>query len=75
MSDFADQGSDAESDDRERAIAEARRKAAAEAAAPVSNDCANGCGERRAAPSRYCSAECCEESERRARIRRNQGLR
>lgn len=75
MSDFADDGSAREEEERERAIAAARRKVAEAAAAPVSDDCANGCGEARRPPSLYCCSSCRDEADRRARIRRNQGLR
>jgi hypothetical protein len=75
MSDFSDPSDMAtfrETQDREGAIAAARRASELAAARPLPTECDNGCGEAPRERSRYCSSECREDHE--ARISRAKRL-
>ncbi len=74
MSDPTDRATEREEQERERAIAAARSKSSSPAA-PVSDDCANDCGELRVPPSRYCCLECRDAADYRETIRRKQNSR
>lgn len=73
MSDVTDIASAREEEDRDRAIAAARRAAAAQVF--VATECMNECGEPPRAGSRYCSAECLADHEARRRIEKRLGAR
>jgi putative NADPH-quinone reductase len=68
MADIFDQATEREEQERERAIAAARK--------PVSvlpfTGCCHNCGAHVAPSMRFCNAECCEDFERRAKARARQ---
>lgn len=74
MSDPIDQGDAARELLLEVAIAAARRPAQ-QAPAQTGGDCLNQCGELATEGSRWCSPDCRDETERRERIKRRQGMR